>query len=187
MVESRSLPTMTDTERLATLLAHHEIGEVIHRYCRGIDRMDWDLVRGCYHPDAVDDHGDFVGTIDEFIPYIQAGLPRFERTQHFIGNLMVELDGDTARAETYLVAYHRLRANATKPERDFVVGLRYVDDFARRAGEWRIARRVCAFEWSRIDPVAAGGWTLAPRATTGQRDRTDVVYAPSLVAPKLDC
>ncbi|MEI6002085.1 hypothetical protein H3V53_34635 [Paraburkholderia bengalensis] len=27
------------------------------RYCRGIDRIDWDLVRTCYHPDAFDEHG----------------------------------------------------------------------------------------------------------------------------------
>ena len=65
---------------------------------------------------------------------------------HFIGNVLVEPDGDRARAETYLVAYHHLRASTTKPERDYLVGLRYVDDFERRAGEWRIAARICVFE-----------------------------------------
>ena len=178
---------MSDTERLARLIDHHEISEVVHRYCRGIDRMDWDLVRSCYHPDAFDDHGGFVGTVEEFIAYIQAELPRFERTQHFIGNLMVDVHGDRARAETYLVAYHRLRPSSTKPERDFVAGLRYVDDFQRRDGEWRIAARVCAFEWSRLDSVPAGNPGFAARSTMGQRNRTDVVYSPSLVAPNPDC
>ena len=52
---------------LETLLAKQEIGDVIYRYARGIDRLDFDLVRSCYHPDAVDDHGAFKGNVDEFI------------------------------------------------------------------------------------------------------------------------
>ena len=78
------------------------------------------LVRSCYHPDAVDDHGDFRGGIDEFLAYIQQGLPRFERTMHFIGNVLVEPDGDRARAESYIVAYHHLRESRTKPDRGIV-------------------------------------------------------------------
>ena len=78
--------------------------------------------------------------LDDFIAFVQRGLPRFERTMHFIGNVLVEVDGDTARAESYVIAHHRLGASSTKPERDFDVGLRYVDDFERRDGAaWRSA------------------------------------------------
>ncbi|WP_221890845.1 nuclear transport factor 2 family protein [Microbispora sp. KK1-11] len=31
-----------------------EIHEVVLRYCRGVDRLDMDLVRSAYHPDAID-------------------------------------------------------------------------------------------------------------------------------------
>ena len=51
--------------RLAGLLDKQEIEEVVLRYCRGIDRRDFDLVRSCYHPDARDRHGSFDGTVDE--------------------------------------------------------------------------------------------------------------------------
>jgi ketosteroid isomerase-like protein len=170
---------MTDT-RLDRLADEAEVRAVVYRYCRGIDRRDYDLVRSCYHPDASDDHGDFRGGVDDFLAYVAAGLPRFERTMHFIGNVLVDVDGDTARAESYLVAYHHLAASRTKPERDYTVGLRYVDDFERRAGRWAIAARVCVFEWSRIDPVAPGGWTPAATATLGRPDRSDAVFAPSL-------
>lgn len=170
-----------DAERLARYMAQQEISDVIYRYCRGIDRLDWDLVRSCYHADGTDDHGDFRGSVDEFLAYIQQGLPRFLSTQHFVGNILVEFDGERARAESYLVAYHRLPASSTKPLRDYTVGLRYVDDFERRNREWRIAARVCAFDWSRIDPVAPGGWVPDERATVGRRDRGDAVFAPSLV------
>jgi hypothetical protein len=127
--------------RLTALIDQQEIRDVIYRYCRGIDRREYDLVRSCYHPDATDDHGDFRGNVDEFIAYVASNLPRYERTMHFIGNVLVEVSGDAARAESYLVAYHRLPPSSSKPERDFVVNLRYVDDFQRRSGGWR---PVCA-------------------------------------------
>jgi ketosteroid isomerase-like protein len=167
-------------QRLERVADQQEITDVIYRYCRGIDRRDYELVRSCYHPDAIDDHGDFRGGIDDFIAFIDAGLPRFERTMHFIGNLLVEPKGDEARVESYIVAYHHLSASRTKPERDYTVGLRYVDDFERRDGEWRIAARVCTFEWSRIDPIGVNSWTPADSATIGIRDRTDAVYSASV-------
>lgn len=167
-------------ERMQALLDQQEIRDVIHRYCRGIDRCDYELVRRCYHPDATDDHGGFVGGIDDFIAHIVESLPRYERTMHFIGNILVEVDGNRARCESYIIAHHRVPLRGTKPERDYNVGLRYVDDFERRDGEWRIADRVCVFEWSRIDMVPPGGWQPEDRAATGARDRTDIVYAGSL-------
>jgi hypothetical protein len=166
---------------LQRLLDQRAIADVIYRYCRGIDRRDYELVRGCYHPDATDDHGDFKGGIDAFLEYIQAGLPRYERTMHFIGNVLIEPIGpDTARAESYLIAHHHLAASGTRPERDFNAWMRYVDDFERRDGEWRIAARVCAFDWSRVDVVDGAGWQPVERATCGQAFPHDVVYAPSL-------
>lgn len=169
-----------DLSTLRRLCDQQEIRDVVYRYCRSIDRCDFDLLRTCYHPDATDDHGDFRGGLDDFVAYVQRSLARYERTMHFIGNLLVEPEGDRARAESYLVAYHRLAASRTKPDRDFVAGLRYVDDFERRAGEWRIAARVCVFEWSRVDHVAPGGWMPDGTAAIGRRDHTDPVFAPSI-------
>jgi 3-phenylpropionate/cinnamic acid dioxygenase small subunit len=168
------------TARLARLIDQQDIRDVIYRYCRGIDRRDFDLVRSCYHPDATDDHGDFRGTIDEFIPYVTERVQRFERTMHFVGNVLVEVDGDRARSESYTVAYHRVAASSTKPERDFTVNLRYVDDLKRRNGEWRIATRVCVLEFSRIDPVT-GSWPPSPESSQGRFGGADAVFAPSLV------
>src|ERR1700728_1813314 len=136
-------------DQLARLIDQQEIRDVVYRYCRGIDRRDFDLVRACYQTDAIDDHGDFRGGIENFIAYVKKGLPRIEHTMHFIGNVLVEPDPERtrARAESYIVAYHRLGESRTKPERDDTVGLRYVDDFERRDGGWRIAARVCVFQW----------------------------------------
>jgi hypothetical protein len=101
---------------------------------------------------------------------------------HFVGNLLIDVTSslDRARSEAYLVAMHRLRANARKPVRDFWVGLRCVDDFALRDGEWRIANRVCAFEWSRIDPVEDSPFSSGPGDTMGSCDSEDVVFTEDL-------
>lgn len=155
------------------LLARQEIADVILRYARGIDRLDFDLVRSCYHPDAYDDHGSFTGDVDGFIAMCESFLPRWTATQHFMGNMLIEVDGEKARAETYAVAYHR-RENEDGTGKDDVFGVRYVDRFERRGGDWRIAHRVVATEWRRVDPVtnAKGRGRIG---VWGTRDGSDVV------------
>lgn len=155
------------------LLARQEIADVILRYARGIDRLDFDLVRSCYHPDAYDDHGSFQGDVDGFVSMCEKFLPRWTATQHFMGNMLIEVAGDMARAETYAVAYHR-RENSDGTGKDDVFGIRYVDRFEQRDSGWKIAHRVVATEWRRVDPVTnakgrgqVGVW--------GRRDGNDVV------------
>ncbi len=85
---------------LDDLLARQEIEDVIYRYARGIDRLDLEAVRSCYHADAYDDHGAFKGTVDEFLEAAKAFLPKWTATQHFMGNMLIEIEGDIAKAET---------------------------------------------------------------------------------------
>jgi len=158
---------------IARLLAHHEISTVLHRYCRGIDRLDLELVRSCYHADATDSHGGFSGTRDEFIAWVGRLLARFESTMHFVGNMLIEIEGDAAVAETYAIAFHR--SAEQKASLNLIIGVRYVDRFERRDGAWKIARRVCVTEWSRVDD-AAWRFPIAPGHLTGKRDRGDVLY-----------
>ena len=54
-------------------------------YSRGVDRYDFELVRSCYWPDGTDDHGSFVGGVDDVITFVEKSLNRFERTAHFLG------------------------------------------------------------------------------------------------------
>lgn len=160
------------------LIDHHDIRQTLYRYCRGIDRRDYDLVRGCYHPDATDDHGPYTGDVDGFIEYIRAELPRFEPTMHSISNVLIEIEGLSARTEAYTVAYHRLRPSSRKPERDFVVGLRYVDQFDKREGKWAISDRQCVFSWARMDPVNTTDFEFGPAYTMGEPFPNDSVYRP---------
>ena len=55
-----------------------------------------------------------------------------EWTRHNICNELIELNGDIAYSESYLVAYHRVKHDGR--EFDFLLGARYLDRF-ERAGE----------------------------------------------------
>lgn len=164
------------SRELELLVAERAIERVLTTYSRGVDRFDFDLVRACYWPGGTDDHGSFVGSVEDFIPFVEVSLKRFERTAHFLGNMLidVDLDGGVARAETYAVAFHRYR-DADGAPTDMWAGLRYVDRFECRAGEWRISARVCAYEWRRTDRVEGEGG-FAEAYVRGSRSTDDIVY-----------
>jgi hypothetical protein len=122
------------------------IRQVLLRYSRGIDRRDAELVRSCYHEDATDSHGRFYGTRDEFVEWVIPQLGRYASTSHFLMNMLIESDGDSALSETYATAYHWADDEADT-RGNYIVGFRYIDRFARRHGEWRIAERVVALDW----------------------------------------
>lgn len=161
-----------DLERLAHVQA---IRDVLARYWRGVDRADPALVRDAYHPDAWDDHGYYRGDVDGFVDSLAAAVwPTFERTQHFSGHVAVELDGEhVAHAESYAEAHHILRSDDGSA-RDLVYGLRYVDRLERRDDVWRIAHRVCTWDWQRSDENV--GLPLGDGYQRGARDRTDPVF-----------
>ena len=152
------------------------IKHVLTRYARAIDRFDMDLLRTVYHPDAYDDHGGYQGDVEGFIVYLNVVLPRFEGTQHFLGNTHVELDGDVAHTETYCQAWHRIAGEDGAPDHDSVAGLRYIDRFERRDGEWRIAARQIVLDWTRDDAVVGGSGGRSPGTQYGRRDRSDPAY-----------
>lgn len=164
-----------DPAALALLVDEHEIRQVLHRYCRGIDRMDRELVASCYHPDATDEHGSFAGGVDAFLEWCFRLLERYDRTQHFLTNQLVEPVGPgRARCESYGVAIHEKAGGP--PESNLTTGFRFIDRFERRPGAgWRIARRVATTEWVRhisADQIFPIGESLR----RGRRDRRDPIY-----------
>jgi hypothetical protein len=165
---------LEDAGRLAALVAKDEIVEVVHRVARGTDRLDRDLIVSGYHPDAVDDHNSFRGGPEAFADWVLEVLPAFASTHHFLGQTRIRLDGDLADVETYCDAHHVTAPDAAGIVRDMVLGLRYVDRFERRSGEWRIAHRACAFDWAYW--TEGRSWPFDADFTVGRRDRTDVSY-----------
>lgn len=156
------------------VLAEAAIRDIQIRYCRACDRMDFALLRSCFHPDATTQYGYFGGTVDDFIASAEQQLPYFVGTTHNTGNQLVEVSGDTAWAEHYTVATHRIAADEMGPERDLVTSVRYVDRLECRVGDWRIARRELVLDWVRSDPVVV--IEPRPEVQPGRRDRGDPSY-----------
>jgi hypothetical protein len=162
------------------MTVEEDVRQVLYRYCRGVDRIDLDIVRGCYHPDATDDHGAFKGGVEPFLEWIGRLLPRYGVTTHSLTNILVERHptrDDVVRVETYGVADHQTPGGA--PELNLTIAFRYLDRFERRdGGPWLIADRLCTTEWVRAnDPASA--FPVDERFLRGGRgDRSDPVYRP---------
>jgi SnoaL-like domain len=145
------------TNEVQKLVDEAAICRVHLDYCRGIDRRDWELVRTCYHADAIDHHGAFSGGVDEFIAWALEVLESVTVTTHFVGNQIVDIDGDVAWHEAYCRAFHRMRGTATEPALDWVINVRYLDRMERRAGTWKIADRLVVHDSDRRDLVPGTG------------------------------
>ncbi len=165
----------TTQQRLLTLLDERDIHAVLVRYCRGVDRCDAELITSCYHADAIDDHGTWQAYGHEAAAMIMERVrPGPDTAMHFLGNVCIEVEGDTAFAESYLLAYRAFQREDKHYTR--VRALRFVDRFSRRNGQWRISERVVADDWNRVDEVVE-----AMRETGhlhhGSKDRNDPVFA----------
>ncbi|MFV0315999.1 MAG: nuclear transport factor 2 family protein [Microthrixaceae bacterium] len=154
---------------LRDLLDRDAIRDCIGRYARGVDRADEELLRCAYHPDATEDHGAYIGGLDGLIGFLSMAHARFDGYQRYVTNTTIDLDGDTAHAESYYLCVLR------RDERDRLVanGGRYVDRLERRDGQWRIARRVVVIEW---DGTIEGGRPAHGLNVAPAHGRGDVSY-----------
>ncbi len=176
-----------DLERqLRELLDRQAIWNVLVRYGRGLDRVDNAMARSCYWPDAIEDHGRFVGTPEAFIPWADQVTLAFQSTTHNVMNHWCDLDGDEAHAETY----YMFVGVAEKAPHLMSTG-RYVDHFRKRDGEWRIANRVTVVDGTyALDDHAAAALPspYQPGEHPATRDRNDVSYQrplrPRPIPPK---
>jgi len=112
---------------------------------RGSDRVFGDLLADSYWPESWDFHGAFSGTGYQFAKDSEPARLRSTDvnvvTHHMLGQSNIELYGDEAHVETYMLAV-AVRGGET-PHRKFEFTGRYLDRFKKIDGEWRIqVRRV---------------------------------------------
>lgn len=121
-------------------------------------------MRRCYHTDATDDHGLYAGDVDGLIQFLMGIATTLSATSHQLGPPHIEVDGDTAKAETYCLGWYE-RPGADDSVWSIAQGVRYLDELSRRDGRWAIANRIVVLDWER---VFAPGRQSAP-ATSWQR------------------
>lgn len=149
------------------------IRDVIDRYSRGVDRQDKDILVSCYHPDAIDDHGMFVGRADDFFDWTwPSHLHMFRTHQHVVCNHTCELDGDVAHTETY----YMFAGMTAEGNQLGLSGGRYVDRMEKRDGAWKIAARKCLVEWGNETMSVEGMDQVYAAVGKVARDRSDCSY-----------
>lgn len=167
-------------QQIQTLVAKDQIRDVIMRYARGVDRLDEELIRSCYHEDSTDDHGHWKGPGQDFASFIVQSLKeRSHHTTHSIANVLIEInpnDHNKARSEAFSLAYLRRTDESGNEWLDFFSG-RYIDKFESRNDEWRISERVIVHDWSMSTQLDSDSFPLPMDSfIQGARNHSDIVY-----------
>lgn len=146
---------MTLDARLRDMLDHHEIRDLLARYCHACDRGDEALMAACYTgADSWDDHGAVKASGPDYAAIMcQRVLDRTEAASHILGQSLIRLEGDTAAAETFFAAFFRIAGADGEPARINQLVGRFVDELERREGRWVIRRRTCVRDTSLTSTV----------------------------------
>jgi hypothetical protein len=162
---------------MQALLDKQAITETLHRYCRGMDRADSDILASAYWPDAYEEHTEMhQGPVAEFIKW-STHLVRPMRTAHLLSNIMIDLDNEShARSESYVWAYHSMLLVSGERE-DVISGVRYLDHLEKREGDWKIIRRKLVLDYFTKQAAAVDLGIFGQLKITGRKDREDPLYA----------
>ena len=159
---------------LEELLAKQAITEVLHRYCRGLDRMDRSLADSVWHPGGTADYGPmFQGTGSEFLDWVWAAHQGFARHSHMVTNVLIEVDlgAGTAISESYVAVWLRSRPKDGAVA-DVINRGRYLDRWSRRGDTWAIDHRRYVDDLQLLPRGPATEFNDGTTAT-GRRDRSD--------------
>jgi len=117
-----------------------QIVEALAWFAAGLDKRDWDALRGMLAPDVIAYGAEGP---DAVIEKIRAHLGGCGPSQHLLGNHRIEVDGDAARALTYARVYHE---GAGEYAGKFYECLgEYEDRWTRTAEGWLLSRRKFTF------------------------------------------
>ena len=73
-------------------------------------------------------------------------LNTYQATTHFNGQSTVEIEGNTAKGESYCIAHH-LTVDGEKRTL-MVASIRYLDTFSKENGAWLFAERKLMVDWT---------------------------------------
>ncbi len=138
-------PRHDEAATLAWLRDRAVIKDVYSRYAYGVDSLDLELVRSVFDPACVVVGTMEQGTLDDYLLGLEEGLAAYDATMHFKGNQYIDIDGDEAFVETWVIGYHMEAAGS--PIDSLVLALRYKDDLRRAGDDWKIVRREAVRQW----------------------------------------
>lgn len=147
--------------------------DCLKRYTRGADRHDVELIKSAFWPDAIISYGRPI-TVEEFATWANSlHATKFVQNQHHVTGQTVDIQGNIAHVESYVVYF--LLSNESTTGTNTIGSGRYVEQYEKRNGEWRIKIR------EYIPDVLFEGTTpieMCPPqlGCLGKRDRSDISY-----------
>ncbi len=180
-----------DQYSIERLIDRQIIQDLMYKWCRAIDRLDYDAIREVFHPDAIDHHGPYDGGVDGLVEWVRERHTNIPFSAHQVSNQLVEFaDADTALSETYIWVVQRYGTEAGKSLTqitggqsggggmgvDVVAASRYIDRFERREGKWAIAQRNVASGWRQMSDVPDNAPKMMPGWLVQRRDQDDFVF-----------
>lgn len=139
-----------------------EIIDLFYRFAAGMDGQDWTLLESIWADDAVVDHTAThwgKGIVEErqhgreeVMAAMKKGVSRHFVSHHVITNPRVTLDGDRARAVTYLTSVHLDDPEKPKAHEDH--GAWYLTELVRTKQGWKFAYMKHTSLWkSNMEPA----------------------------------
>ena len=107
--------TPRDEQRWQATADRVELAELMHRYALAIDTAHFDDLREVFTADAAVDFGSVdqyvegatgVSGIEAIVNWFRTVLAPFPDVMHFMGNHVIDLDGDRARVRTTMHVMH---------------------------------------------------------------------------------
>lgn len=123
-----------------------DIHELLARYARGVDDKDWELYRSVFTEDAYIDYssaGAAAGLRDEVVAWLAEGFATIPWSQHYVTNVEIDLDGDTARVRA---AFYNPMQLPGMDQPSFCGGF-YHHDMVRTPQGWKSRRLVEENRW----------------------------------------
>lgn len=144
--------TMSSDNREAQLdaaLSRVAIHDLLMAYARGVDRADAELLASIFLEDSTVISGVFNGAGPEFARHVTSHVrENLTRCFHSIANEWFSVAGDRAVGEAYVIAY------VTEDQTDTVTGGRYISEFERHDGEWKIRSHTFVADWNMNLPTS---------------------------------
>jgi ketosteroid isomerase-like protein len=146
-----TVQTSISPEEVADRLA---IRQLIDAYAHCADRRDAKGQMALFAPDTVFEvfmdsrSAEPTQTLrgrDALAPVFE-NLNTYQATTHFNGQSTVEIEGNTAKGESYCIAHH-LTVDGEK-RMLMVASIRYLDTFSKENGAWLFAQRKLMVDWT---------------------------------------
>ncbi len=130
---------------------HIAISRLMYQYAKCADQKDYTGLEAVF---CVDAELEFRGRTAVSLSQIQdmmRALDSYSKTLHQVSNMLYDVEGETARGETYCQASHISQADGEMQQID--MWIRYTDELQVVAGSWRIAKRRCDVQWSNVSVI----------------------------------